>query len=203
MVGVSLLMLSALASSVAIAGAGSGGIRSFIPVLTVSLQKTGLVTSESFLRAAADPLRVREYLDLGDRYAGYLGKHVRFHSKEKKRIYGGQVLGYSIDTNNQPSFEVHLYDDLYPEDVDRVQNIHPHQVTGTLMYYQHPHVGSEVEVAKLWSSIVDDTVGGEGIILGTYEDEPWIHEDCGRYALKIKHNKQNLLVFSDDITPLP
>ena len=202
--GVSVLTLVVLSAFFSIVYAQSAKVLEVLkPIISVSLRGTDIVTSASLANAAADYLRVKEHLNLRDRWISYLGKHVRFQGDKKAQIYGGQVVGYHIDAHDQPHLEIHLYDDLYPEDMDRVQNIHPGRVTGTLTYYPHPHVGSEVEVDKIWSSVIGAAVGGKGVVIGVYEDEVWIEDDHKHYAIKVRHNNQDLLVFSDSINFLP
>lgn len=172
------------------------------PAINITIYKGKVLTSESLLNAAADALYLKEQLPLlssltaSNRGFSYLGKHVRFYGEKKSEVYGGQVVGYRDQGVGVGELQVLLYDDLYPQRIVREHWISADQITGTLVYYQHSDLGKEIEIDKMRSEVLKETVEGNGVIIAIYDNVPWVHDDNHRQAATIEHNGEKILVFS-------
>ena len=172
------------------------------PTISITLQKGRTLTSESLLNAAADALYLRERMPLlssltaNNRALSYLGKHVRFYGQKREEVYGGQVLGYRDSESGTCELQVLIYDDLYPQTVVREHWINADQITGTLVYYQHPDIGKEIEIAKIRSEVLEDNIEGSGVITAIYDNVPWVHGNDHRQAATIEYNGEKILVFA-------
>ena len=173
------------------------------PAISITLHKGRTLTSKSLLDAAADVLYLREQVPLlpsstaSNRALSYLGKHVRFFGQKKSEVYGGQVLGYRDSEDGTGKLQVLVYDDLYPQKVVREHWIDTDQITGTLVYYQHPDLGREIEVDKMHSEVLKENIEGNGVITALYDNVPWVHGDDYRQAATVEHNGEKILIFAN------